>query len=262
VLSPSFDLKQFARKARDLGIKEIMDSLMAEMSEVNALIRKSLPDEEEVLAQQYVSDLEPLLRLFFGTELEADVRDGFVEDSWALLTRLSGELTVLTPEYMDSLRSKVDEFLTSGDFLGLVFDRTEVETRNIWTALRILNRLTEEPWLSKFRGRVALSISGYYDDPRELFEIEDVRRWVALLDRRFPYWLYFLTRVGSPLFFITECLCDTKREGDGVRLEPESLGRFLVRGFDAVNQLGIPEGVNEEITADVALYFKTRGLLA
>ena len=148
MVSPEFDLRVFARKTQRLPVMAVMDTLLMELHYTRPSV-----EAKDLFAEQYSSDLESILRLFVGTALPEEPRPGFVEDSWPLLDHLSNYLTVLTPEYMDSLRSTVDELLASGDFLGLVFDRTDVETKNIWTALRILNRLTEEPWLSRFRGR-------------------------------------------------------------------------------------------------------------
>jgi hypothetical protein len=47
---------------------------------------------------------------------------------------------------------------------------------------------------------------GYEDDARPLWEIEEVRTFVARLDEEFPFWLFFLHKFGYGIQCILLCL--------------------------------------------------------
>jgi hypothetical protein len=55
-----------------------------------------------------------------------------------------------------------------------------------------LNQMLEEPL--GYANKVIIMIEGYDDDPRELFEIQEIRDYFSTLDRLFPYWFYFINR--------------------------------------------------------------------
>jgi hypothetical protein len=81
------------------------------------------------------------------------------------------------------------------DYLMLVVPRDEVEAGDIEPVLSILATLiTSRRTVRAFMERVSIAFDGYNDTTAELFEIEDVRAYVRLLDGRFPYWLYFLDK--------------------------------------------------------------------
>ena len=53
--------------------------------------------------------------------------------------------------------------------------------------------LADKETIERFRGRVDLAFHGYSNDPRELYEMPEVRRFCAKLDDAFPFWFYFLS---------------------------------------------------------------------
>jgi len=58
----------------------------------------------------------------------------------------------------------------------LMFSRRQVETCDITEPLQLLRRLTADRHTAMdFCGRMSLVVDGYQDDPRELFEIPEVR---------------------------------------------------------------------------------------
>jgi len=96
--------------------------------------------------------------------------------------------------------------LTDFDFLVLDFGKTDVEAGNTSDVMQILAQLLERDAATKFCEHLDVSSSGYESDPRELWEIPEVRAFVQELDRDFPYWCYFLSKLGDGLLWITYCL--------------------------------------------------------
>lgn len=150
------------------------------------------------------------------------------------------------------------------DSLAVVIDRGDVERCDVEPTLRVLKRLLEDrSTVEKFRGRVDSAFFGYDDDARELYEIGEVRRFVAELDSKFGYWLYFLNLQSEALAMVVLCLC---RHAPGPKekraLEAGGLERFLMEHFFAVNWLfetfGLDEKENEALTARVMDYFEKR----
>lgn len=68
--------------------------------------------------------------------------------------------------------------------------RDEIEDMNLGRFLKHFGPLGEGQWLP-FIGRILFTVHGYEDDPRELFEIPEVRKFYAELNRIWPCWLYF-----------------------------------------------------------------------
>jgi hypothetical protein len=56
--------------------------------------------------------------------------------------------------------------------------------------------------------RYVLSVSGYDDDPRELYQIPEVVSFIKDLNSKLPFWLYFINTSDKRFFsWIIACLC-------------------------------------------------------
>jgi hypothetical protein len=114
---------------------------------------------------------------------------------------------------------RVDDWL-------LRVSRAEIEARDIIPAILELGPLLAPENVTRFKRKLTLWVDGYDDDPRELFEIDEVRRWVQLLDVAFPFWFYFLSlEPRSSLRWIPLCLCPYGSRGKTI--DPGALDRFL-----------------------------------
>jgi len=79
--------------------------------------------------------------------------------------------------------------------LVIIISKDEVDSSNILPALEILKYLIDSPDLAKsYQENVNIAFHGYDNDPRELFEIPEVRNYVYKLDEIFPFWLFFLVK--------------------------------------------------------------------
>lgn len=128
-------------------------------------------------------------------------------------------------------------------------------------------RVEEQPgpgWqaVERHRGRVELAFSGYSNDPRELYDIPEVRNFCAELDDAFPYWFYFVSTESVTLGVIACCLCSVTEFRPGeVSVGPDLL-QFMTRHFDALNWLfenySLDERHNVEISGRIVEYFTKR----
>jgi len=124
------------------------------------------------------------------------------------------------------------------DNLVLMASRSEVESGDTLPALASLRKLLVPDNAAKVKGRLVFGVNGYDDDPRDLWEIPEVRSWMQKLDSQFPYWLYFMdTGPVSTLAFIAFSLCRYEKVPGGKMIPRDELQRFLVSHFIAMNQL-------------------------
>lgn len=151
--------------------------------------------------------------------------------------------------------------LSGVDEICIVVSRQETESHDIGPALKILESLLyDTETVQEFGGRLRIAFHGYDHDPRELYQISDVREYVAMLDRKFPYWFYFLSTDSEILKMLAFCMCRTSKVGTGTcSADPDDIRVFILTHFDANNKLfdsyNLDESINENISAFIADYF-------
>ena len=152
------------------------------------------------------------------------------------------------------------------DWLGVVVDRGDVEANDISATLSSLSRvLADRETVRRFRGRVEIAFHGYNNDPREIYEIPELRRFLKTLDGSFPYWFYFLPTdrsTSDTLFMVACCLVSVRKVQSGlVSLGPD-FPMFMLGHFAAMNQLfdeySLDERENKEISRQLSDYFHDR----
>lgn len=149
------------------------------------------------------------------------------------------------------------------DPVVFVISRQQVEALDLDEPLDFLHSLvpTAHPhhaWA--YKGRLSLVIAGYETDPRELFEIPEVCRYLRALDEQWPFWLFFFNQVDDSIKLIALCLASSIEVVPGAaHIDPDGLRRFLERGFTAVNYLfesyGFPETENEALSTELSRLF-------
>jgi hypothetical protein len=86
-------------------------------------------------------------------------------------------------------------------------DKFDVERFAIEEPLRALNAMAATAATTRdYAGRVEFMFSGYENDPRELYSIHEVRKFVRALTEKFPYWFHFCTKSGDSLWVVVQCL--------------------------------------------------------
>lgn len=145
------------------------------------------------------------------------------------------------------------------DFLAVVVDRQDVERLHVQTTLNVLRRLLEDrQTVERFRGRLDIGFAGYDEDPREIHEIEEVRTFLRDLDRKFPFWFYFVNLHSDTLVVIFLCLCRYTRGKDGVFVVDQTdQERFFVEHGSAVTWLFQTYGLDEKEYEPLAMQIKS-----
>ena len=145
--------------------------------------------------------------------------------------------------------------------LILGVSRDEIETQNLDGPLSVLNSLLSTPEMAaRFKENVEIAFYGYGDDPRELFEIQEVREFVFKLDDAFPYWLFFMMKFGQGLQCIFLCKMlpfltdEAKREIIPKRLGELLTGRWLPAMNHICNFVGMSEHEVEPLTERAVSY--------
>ena len=93
------------------------------------------------------------------------------------------------------------------DHLTIVISRQDVEGRKLASTLEILTTLVRSrESLNEHFERIEIAFHGYDSDNRELFEIQEVREFVAGLNNKFPFWPFFLSKYGCGLQCVLLCL--------------------------------------------------------
>lgn len=146
------------------------------------------------------------------------------------------------------------------DWLRVVVDRSEVEAQDVsCTAVNLSRVLIDRNAVERYRGGVDLVFYGYSNDPRELYEIPEIRNFCTTLDDAFPYWFYFLSTERESLMVIACCLCSVTQLRPGVVSIGSDLLEFMTRHYNALNWLfdnySLDEKHNVEISGNVAKYF-------
>ena len=153
------------------------------------------------------------------------------------------------------------KLMSSMERILFAVDRSNIETKDTTEVESFFARIVSNVSLcEKLQGKIDLSVSGYESDPRELWQIPEVREWFRAAEPKVKYWFYFLVTdrraAGIRLLFL--CLCDAKTGGkidsEGRKetsMETKLMAPLIQRGFDALNEmterLGMTEEQNEKI---------------
>ena len=139
----------------------------------------------------------------------------------------------------------------------LMFSRRQVETCDIDEPLQFLHRIAASSSEAlKYCGRISLMVDGYNDDPRELYEIPEVRIFISRIDKQWPYWFFFLSQADDSIKLLESCLSNTIEVIPGVAsFDFEQMEQTLARHFGAMNRLcetlGVPEDKTDEISEGI-----------
>lgn len=139
------------------------------------------------------------------------------------------------------------------------FTRDEVEDLDFSHFLSLFGRdgLPSGPKLAALMGTVTLTVGGYDHDPRELWEIPEVRRFFQALLKAWPYAPYFCDLGnGSMVALFHSCLNSivTRRidglDGARVMYDPHELVRLLEQTLEACRGLWTRAGVPTPAVAE------------
>jgi hypothetical protein len=102
--------------------------------------------------------------------------------------------------------------------------------------------------LAENRNRIQFQVEGYDDDDRELYEIEEVRRYFQRLSRACEGLLYWIEMSGDMLLFVGLMNYEPKREGESVGLSAEDMKEFLSEGLEGLGNFCDAHGISSRDT--------------
>lgn len=149
------------------------------------------------------------------------------------------------------------------DLYVVEITREEIENKHVARVLDLLNAFLEPPLVREACEKVMVTVGGYDEDPREIWEFPEIRAFMVELDQKWPYWLYFLEKDSDDLLAITHCLCDSEELGSGITfLNSKKLGVFLAEHFGPMNacweRAGMSMPQNVALTNRVIDYYAKR----
>lgn len=110
---------------------------------------------------------------------------------------------------MDGCIKAVDSAInTEGGIVCIAVTKGEILSDKFVTIDTFIRELKK--YGQRAKGKLMLTFSGYDDVPYEVFEIEEVRNYMARVFERYPFIFYFLTDLDMNNKTILACLCDVE----------------------------------------------------
>jgi hypothetical protein len=155
----------------------------------------------------------------------------------------------------------VDDFIQSTEYRSFAVPFEEVQHCSMAYIISLLHRLskTQESLLAN-RGKLEIYFPGYDSDPREIYEVPEIRRWFAAsLEVGIP-WFYFLdTRDrGKSLRLLLLCTCSadmTEPQPNGrlIYISGEARHDWLMKNFHNLNIFAQIHEIPDEIVKERSL---------
>jgi hypothetical protein len=196
------------------------------------------------------------------------------EAGWKLTIPFENKLSIskerlleLLPPLTDHLSEleeywRINNLILGGEAILFTIDREEVGNGDVSRLKEFRRRLTSCRELALHcQGKIQISFNGYDEDRRELFEIEEGRRYIALLDEVLLE-LFFFVQTDPPantlmlfVFSLFGCGWESVRSQPGrpekYAVDYSAMAPWLERHFWGLNiiceWLGLPEAENERI---------------
>ncbi len=143
-----------------------------------------------------------------------------------------------------------------------VISKEYIDNQNFEDVQNFYNQMLENP--PKYENKLIIVVEGYEDDPRELYEIEEVKNYFTILDKLFPYWFYFINKnvdkTKSSLSLIMLMLVPAKiiranSKITNIEFDIEKFENFMRVHFHHLNELtdrlGLPLEENMRISNEV-----------
>lgn len=159
----------------------------------------------------------------------------------------------MLPPLQDSLSSleaywELNNLIVGSSYIHFIIDRPEVTALDVSRPRSFFDRLRATKELAyQCQGKVEISFYGYEDDPRELFEIDEVRKYVPMLDSALPE-LFFFVRTEAPAHILkTMALCQadvswpygrsTREVTRKVVFDTDKVAEFMIRHWPGLNEM-------------------------
>lgn len=144
---------------------------------------------------------------------------------------------------------EINKVISESGIILYVLDEKDIEEKEIILPRAFFDRLRATRELAaQCQGKVEILFSGYNDDPREVWEIPEIRDYIAVLEIALDDLLFF-ARVEQPTYtLLTFALCQTKvdfmpaldqpgAKSKHFTYDPLPVAEFITRHCPALNKL-------------------------
>jgi hypothetical protein len=186
-----------------------------------------------------------------------------LNDKLALL-EIAGDFIDYGPQ-LENL-SKINKEMIKSGLIFVAISRDEIEAGNCEGIQMLLKWLTaSDEMIKKCRNKLMITIFGYDNDPRELFQIDEVRKWMQTALGIFKYWGYFLTMDKSlrhlsslkillfcniPVTFLGRIESNKKVN---IEYSPIDAKDFKNKIFEWLNEFSYTYNISEKFTFDQSM---------
>jgi hypothetical protein len=204
---------------------------------------------------------DPATRICYWAALEKDKVD-FQDNGWRYPIPKMQTLDLKNFESIEHLfeeaRDHVSEFEVEHQMLGDIGDdyfihysvpRSAIESQDVTQLKKFIDRISNSERLAlSVQGKIYLATYGYETDPREVHEIDEVRKWARQARTEIKSWYLFAKTkdwMPSTLLWIATCTCHIfssklklRRDGRAsyqLTGKPEELMNFRKECFIGLN---------------------------
>ncbi|MBK1812456.1 chlororespiratory reduction 6 domain-containing protein [Clostridium sp. YIM B02505] len=89
----------------------------------------------------------------------------------------------------------------------MILNKSYIEALDLQEIDRMLT-VFKRDGVKKYKNNIVFQVDGYDDDPREIFEIPEIKAFYKKVFDKYPYMLYFLSNVNSNDAWVLACLCN------------------------------------------------------
>jgi hypothetical protein len=125
--------------------------------------------------------------------------------------------------------------------------KPDVETRSLEPVIKLLKSFIPD-LLERNRNRVQFQVIGFNDDPRELYEIPEVREYFKQLFQREPALFYWLDVDAHMLLLLCLMLYEPVISAEGPTVSLPDLQSFLATGYVGLEAFCKQHGLSAEPT--------------
>ncbi|WP_088656324.1 DUF4365 domain-containing protein [Geofilum rhodophaeum] len=159
---------------------------------------------------------------------------------------------------------KVNKAIRDAGIILFIVEREDIEENSYERLLLGVERLFVSPEITKeSKEKVDILINGYNDDPRELIDIPEVRKWVKSIFKRGNGWAYFLTKGKHAQFLRVMQLCIMEYKQFIDKKGQKQLDIDLVSGIPFLEEMytdlnkftkknNIPIEINKEVSKNLS----------
>jgi hypothetical protein len=149
------------------------------------------------------------------------------------------------------------------DCIVLLIPKSVVEQQDLDFTLSGLEKLlVNEETIQKSKNKLTVGFDGYDDDPRELYEIDEVRDYIQAITEKFPYWFYFCSTKDHSLWIILMAHCKFRKFGPGAaKVETKDARKIMAYLFSNLNEFlekhNLGQSELKSLTKEIREYFSS-----